>query len=100
MATRFANIKKVAGMAAIATATTAIGLSVGSGTAQADTMTTPDPHNVIVRIVDHVNDQIGRINNRFTNRFDRNCARIDARIDRHFEGSVADRVVDHVCGTM
>jgi hypothetical protein len=34
------------------------------------------------------------------NRFDRNCARIDGRIDRHFEGSLTDRVVDHVCGTM
>jgi hypothetical protein len=34
------------------------------------------------------------------NRFDRKCAVIDRRIDRHFEGGLADRVVDHVCGTM
>jgi hypothetical protein len=97
MATRYANIAKVAGLTA---ATAVIGLSFGSGTAQADTMTTPDPHDVIVRIVDHVNDQIGRINDRVMNRFDRNCMRIDTRIDRHFEGSLVDRVVDHVCGTM
>lgn len=97
MTTRFANTAKVASLTA---ASVAIGLSFGSGTAQADTMTTPDPHNVIVRIVDHLTDQFGRINDRFMNRFDRNCTRVDTRIDRHFEGSPLDRVVDHVCGTM
>jgi hypothetical protein len=95
----FATIKNFAIAAAIAAAVTTAGLSLGVGTAQADTPQ-PDPHQVIVRIVDHVNTQIGRVNDRVMNRFDRNCAFIDRRIDRHFEGSVTDRVVDHVCGTM
>jgi hypothetical protein len=99
MGTRIATSMKFASGAAIAAAIATAGLGLGSGTAQADTPN-PDPHQVIVRIVDHVNTQIGRINDRVMNRFDRNCAFIDRRIDRHFEGSLTDRVVDHVCGTM
>jgi hypothetical protein len=99
MATRFATSKKFASGAAIAAAIATAGLGLGSGTAQADTPS-PDPHQVIVRIVDHFNDRIMHINDRVMNRFDRKCAFIDRRIDRHFEGSVTDRIVDHVCGTM
>jgi hypothetical protein len=99
MTTRFANGKKLAGGAAIVAGLATAALGLGSGTAQADTPH-PDPHDVVVRIIDHVNDQIGQINDRIMNRFDRRCAFVDRRIDRHFEGSLADRVVDHVCGTM
>jgi hypothetical protein len=95
----FATIKKLAGAAAIAAALTAAGLGLGVGAAQADTPP-PDPHQVIVRVIEHVNTQISRVNDRVMNRFDRNCTFIDRRIDRHFEGSLTDRVVDHVCGTM
>jgi hypothetical protein len=99
MTIRFANTNKFASGVAIAAAIGAAGLGFGSGTAQADTPI-PDPHHVVVRIFDHINTQIGHINDRVMNRFDRNCAFIDRRIDRHFEGGLADRVVDHVCGTM
>jgi hypothetical protein len=99
MTIRFATIKKLAGTAAIAAAVTTAGLGLGAGAAQADTPH-PDPHDVIVRIVDHINMQIGRVNDRVMNRFDRKCTFIDRRIDRHFEGTLTDRVVDRVCGTM
>jgi hypothetical protein len=99
MTTKSATIKYLASAAAIAATVITAGLGAGAGTAQADTPQ-PDPHQVIVRIVDHVNTQIGRVNDRIMNRFDRNCASVDRRVDRHFEGSVTDRIVDHVCGTM
>ena len=106
MTIRFANTSKFASGAVIAVAIGAAGLGLGSGTAQADTPM-PDPHHVVVRIVDHIktqigqiNTQIGHVNDRVMNRFDQHCAFIDRRIDRHFEGGLTDRVVDHVCGTM
>jgi hypothetical protein len=97
MTIRLTATKKLAAAIAAVVSTAVVGL--GAGTAQADTPQ-PDPHQVIVRIVDHVNKQIGRVNDRLMNRSDRNCAVIDRRVDRHFEGGLTDRVVDHVCGTM
>jgi hypothetical protein len=72
MTTRYANFKKLAGLAALATAVTAAGWGLGSGTAQADTKK-PDPH--VVHVVHVFN-------------------RIDRHIDRH-EGSPIDRIFDH-----
>lgn len=73
MSIRFANIKKLAALAGMATAVTAAGWSLGSGTAQASPA--PDPHHhVVVHVFNH----------------------IDRAFDRHFEGTAIDRVLDRV----
>jgi hypothetical protein len=103
MTTRFECIKKSAGLAAITAMLTAAGLGLGSGIAQADPIN-PDPHDQVVTIVQRIHD---RVSDRITrdlmftsNQFNRHCERFDARLDRHFEGTLADRVTDHICGTM
>ena len=69
MATRWANIKKLAGLGVIAAGVTAAGLGLGAGTAQAVPF---KPHpNPIPHIFN----------------------RVDTRVDRH-EGSPVDRVFD------
>ena len=55
MTTRYAKAKRFAGMAVMATAVTAVGLSLGSGTAQAaPTHPCPPPHMICNQIQTHV----------------------------------------------
>jgi hypothetical protein len=62
MTTRFAKVKKFAGLAVMATAVTAVGLGLGSGTAQADTKH-PCPHTPM--ICTHVQTHLQRTDNFF-----------------------------------
>ncbi|MDT5058477.1 MAG: hypothetical protein QOF66_6843 [Mycobacterium sp.] len=84
MTTRYAKIKRFAGMAVMATAVTAVGLGLGSGTAQANT-THPcaPPHRMVcnqiqthVQKTDNFFDRVQGVfrvgeGTRFDNRVDR-----------------------------
>ena len=48
MTTRYAKVKRFAGMAVMATAVTAVGLGLGSGTARADTSHPCPPANMML----------------------------------------------------
>jgi hypothetical protein len=102
MTTKFAALKKSAGVAVLLAAMTGAGLGLGSGIAQADTMN-PDPNHQVITTINQIHDQfVNRVNRdlmRINGQFDRHCARFDARLDRRFEGTLTDRIVDHVCGT-
>ena len=70
MTVRWANIKKLAVMAAMAAGVAAAGLGFGSGTAQASPASTPSPHHNIFNRVDGVTDRheggfIDRVFDRF-----------------------------------
>ncbi|HZA09877.1 hypothetical protein [Mycobacterium sp.] len=70
MTVRWANIKKLAVMAAMAAGVAAAGLGFGSGTAQASPAATPTPHHNIFNGVDRVTDRheggfIDRVFDRF-----------------------------------
>ena len=62
MATQFAKVKRFAGMGVMAAAMTAVGLGLGSGTAQADTM-----HQCMFTpmFCTHVQTHLQRADNRF-----------------------------------
>jgi len=88
MTTRFTTLKKLAGVAAMATAVTAVGLGFGSGTAQASpTHLNPHPHTMTP-----FNHRVGHINQGVDNVFDRvqgvfgvgEGTRFDNRIDTTF----------------
>ena len=88
LGSRFTTIKKLAGVATMATAVTAVGLGFGSGTAQASpTHLNPHPHTMTP-----FNHRVGHINQRVDNVFDRvqgvfgvgEGTRFDNRIDTIF----------------
>jgi hypothetical protein len=104
MTTRFARLKKSAGLALMVGALSAAGVGLSSGTAQASPMMNPDPHHQLIHIITKIQDRfVDRLNRDFmhaNDQFNRTCTRVDTRIDRHFEGTFTDRVVDRACGTM
>ena len=88
MTTRFTTLKKLAGVAAMATAATAVGLAFGSGTAQASPIhLNPHPHTMTP-----FNHRVGHVDQRVDNVFDRvqgvvgvgEGTRFDNRIDAIF----------------
>ena len=102
MTTKFEYLTKSAGLTATVLAIAGAGLGLGSGIAQADPMTPmfPDPHHQFTVIHDRIADRINRDLMFVNGQFQRRCERFDARLDRHFEGTLTDRITDHVCGTM
>jgi hypothetical protein len=63
MTTRFAKVKKLAGLTILAAAMSAVGLSLGSGTAQANPMQScPPPHMMFCT---HVQTHLQRVDNQF-----------------------------------
>lgn len=89
MTTQFTTIKRLAGVAAMATAVTAVGLGLGSGTAQASPIHHLNPHPHIMMPFNH---PFGHINQRVDNVFDGlqgvlrigEGTRFDNRIDTFF----------------
>ena len=88
MTTRFTTLKRLAGLAVMATAVTAVGLGLGSGTAQASPIhLNPHPHTIAT-----FNQRVGQFNQRADNAFDRiqtvfgvgEGTRFDNRIDAIF----------------
>jgi hypothetical protein len=85
MTTRYAKVKRFAGMAVMATAVTAVGLGLGSGTAQAaPTHPCPHAHMFCNQIRTHVQNT-----DNFFDRFQGvfrvgEGTRFDTRVDRLF----------------
>jgi len=86
MTTRYANVKRFAGMAVMATAVTAVGLGLGSGTAQASTNhRCPPPHMMFCNQVQTHLQNTDNFFDRFQGVFRvGEGTRFDGRVDRFF----------------